>query len=66
LSSEHNTLDITRDTNDHLAFGLGPHFCPGASLARLEGHIAIGALMRRFPDLRLIVAPEVLRWRRGL
>ncbi len=59
-------LDITREPNKHLAFGLGAHFCLGAPLARLEGHIAINTLLRRAPDLRLTVAPEALRWRRGL
>jgi cytochrome P450 len=61
-----DTLDVTREPNKHLAFGLGPHFCLGASLARLEGQIAINTLLRRVPDMRLTVAPEVPRWRRGL
>jgi cytochrome P450 len=59
-------LDITRDPNRHLAFGLGGHFCMGAPLARLEAQIAINTLLRRFPDLRMTVAPDQLRWRRGL
>jgi cytochrome P450 PksS len=61
-----DALDITREPNKHLAFGLGPHFCLGAPLARLEGEIAISTLLRRAPDLRLAVPPERLRWRRGL
>jgi cytochrome P450 len=61
-----DTLDITREPNKHLAFGLAAHFCLGAPLARLEGQIAINTLLRRVPDLRLTVAPYVLRWRRGL
>jgi len=46
-------FDITRDPNDHLAFGDGIHFCLGAALARLEALIAFGAMLERFPRLRL-------------
>jgi cytochrome P450 PksS len=59
-------LDLTREPNRHLAFGVGAHFCLGAPLARLEGRIALTTLFRRFPDLRLAVPAETLRWRRGL
>jgi cytochrome P450 PksS len=60
-------LDITRDPNRHLAFGRGGvHHCLGAPLARMEGQIAIDALLRSFPRARLAVAPGALRWRRGL
>jgi cytochrome P450 PksS len=61
-----DTFDIKRDTNKHLAFGLGNHFCLGASLARLEGQIAISTLLHRATEIRLSVAPESLCWRRGL
>ncbi len=62
-----DVLDIARDPNRHLAFGRGGvHHCLGAPLARMEGQIAIGVLLRRFPHARLAVAPEELRWRRGL
>jgi cytochrome P450 PksS len=61
-----DALDLGREPNKHLAFGLGAHFCLGASLARLEGQIAINTLLRRTADLRLAVAPAALRWRRGL
>jgi len=57
-------LDIGRRDNRHASFGQGAHFCLGAQLARLEGRIALGELVRRAPDLRL-AAPEV-RWRRFL
>ena len=61
-----DTLDIDREPNRHLAFGLGVHYCLGAPLARLEGQIAIGALLKRLPDLRLAAVRSTLRWRRGL
>ena len=47
------TFDITRDPNDHLAFGEGIHYCIGAPLARMEGAIAIASVLERFPHLRL-------------
>jgi pimeloyl-[acyl-carrier protein] synthase len=46
-------FDIRRSSNRHLAFGQGVHFCIGAPLARLEGPIAIAAVLRRMPNLRL-------------
>lgn len=59
-------LDITREENRHLAFGKGIHYCLGAPLARLEGGIAIGTLLRRMPDLRLAVAFQEVTWKAGL
>lgn len=56
-------LDITRQENRHLAFGMGIHYCLGAPLARMEGQIAIGTLLRRLPNLRLAVPAEELVWR---
>ncbi len=46
-------FDITREPRDHVAFGEGIHFCIGAPLARMEGAIAIGAMLERFPRLSL-------------
>jgi cytochrome P450 PksS len=64
---EPEVLDLARDPNRHLAFGRGGvHHCLGAPLARMEGHITIRALLRRFPRAHLAVAHETLRWRRGL
>jgi len=61
-----DALDISREPNRHLSFGLGAHFCLGAPLARLEGQLAIHTLLRRLPNLSLAVEPSALRWRRGL
>ena len=63
--TEPDSLDIARENNKHLAFGLGVHYCLGAPLARLEGQIAINTLVQRVPNLRLNVAPEQIRWRGG-
>jgi cytochrome P450 len=51
------TMDLRRAPNKHLAFGFGIHQCAGLSLARLEGRIAIGRFLQRFPDFRLTAAP---------
>ena len=50
-------FDVRRDPNPHLAFGFGPHFCMGASLARLELKVMFGELLRRLPDLHLAGDP---------
>ena len=56
-------LDVGRDPNRHLTFAFGKHFCLGNQLARLEGQIAIGELVRRFPDMRLAVPRDDLRYK---
>ncbi|MGY0500984.1 cytochrome P450 family protein [Nocardia sp. FBN12] len=54
-------FDVTRaSANRHLAFGYGPHICPGAALSRLEAAIALPALFARFPKLRLAVPDSEL------
>jgi cytochrome P450 len=53
LHSASNRFDIHRQRQKHFSFGGGAHFCLGASLARLEGEVALAALFERFPKLRL-------------
>ena len=60
-----DTLDVDRPYVRHLAFGHGIHFCLGAALARMEGQIALGSLLQRFPRLDLAVAVEDLHWGHG-
>ncbi|MGH3922706.1 MAG: cytochrome P450 [Egibacteraceae bacterium] len=54
-------LDVSRPDPRHLSLGAGPHFCLGAPLARLEGQVAIGALVQRLPTLRLDT--DTVQWR---
>jgi pimeloyl-[acyl-carrier protein] synthase len=62
--SDPDTLDICRRNNGHLAFGSGIHYCIGAPLSRLEGHIAINTILQRFPSIRL--ATGDLEWRENM
>ena len=50
-------LDVGRQPNRHLAFAGGAHMCAGMNLARMEGRIAIGRFLARFPGYRLASAP---------
>ncbi|MER6049678.1 cytochrome P450 [Streptomyces sp. NPDC001793] len=59
-------LDPARDLSGHLALGHGIHYCLGAPLARMEAEIAIGALISRFPGLRLDVPRDEVRYRRTI
>jgi pimeloyl-[acyl-carrier protein] synthase len=63
---EPDKLDFDRPDNRHLAFGWAAHFCFGAPLARLEGHIAFDTLLKRFPELHLTDQPLVWRENLGL
>ena len=62
---EPENLDIDRRDVRHLGFGHGIHFCLGAPLARMEGQIALGSLIQRFPELSLAVPSDELRWGHG-
>lgn len=58
-------IDVHRDTSEHLQWGIGPHYCQGAPLARLEMAISLKALFTRFPDLRLATDDVAALFRRG-
>ncbi len=51
-------FDVARTPNDHVAFGFGPHFCLGSSLARIEARIMFEQLLERLPDLHLVDGTE--------
>ena len=63
-------LRLDRESaREHVSFGSGVHHCLGAALARLEGRVAIGSLVRRFPDMQLVDEPPAWNGRiilRGL
>jgi cholest-4-en-3-one 26-monooxygenase len=54
-------FDVGRSPNPHVAFGFGPHFCLGASLARVEMRAMFSELLRRLPDIELAGPVERLR-----
>jgi cytochrome P450 family 142 subfamily A polypeptide 1 len=51
-------LDVTRQPNDHLAFGFGTHFCLGAALARMEIRVFLEELLRRVQSLQMVPGTE--------
>lgn len=56
-------LDLGRHPNRHLTFAFGAHYCLGNQLARLEGRVALRALVERFPDMRLAVPRHELEYK---
>lgn len=59
-------LDVAREDVRHLSFSHGIHYCLGAPLARLEGQVALNALLQRFPEARLAADRSKLRWGNNL
>ncbi|MFF1718418.1 cytochrome P450 [Streptomyces sviceus] len=59
------TIDFSRSPNPHLAFGSGPHHCPGGTLARLVTGLLVDALLDRVPGLRPAVPPEHVPFKKG-
>jgi cytochrome P450 enzyme len=55
-----DTFDIRRDQTSNVMFGTGLHHCIGAALARLEGEVAVGTLLARFPSMTLAGKPRFL------
>ncbi len=61
-----DSLDLSREPNKHISFGLGVHYCLGASLARLEGAIALKTLLQRAHGFRVAIPQNKLRYRPSL
>ena len=56
-------LELERRPNRHISFGAGIHFCLGHQLARIEAKCALQALFKRWPELRMAVPDDQIRWR---
>jgi cytochrome P450 len=56
-------LDLGREPNRHITFAFGAHYCLGNQLARIEGRLAIQALVERFPNMRLAVPKAQLEYK---
>jgi cytochrome P450 len=57
--------ELRRGKVRHLAFGNGPHYCPGAEFGRMEVQVALEQIIRRLPNLKLAVPAEQVQWRRA-
>jgi cytochrome P450 PksS len=58
-----DVLDLGREPNRHITFAFGKHFCLGNQLARMEGQLALGTLIQRFPDMELAIPRDQLRYK---
>jgi cytochrome P450 len=61
IFAEPDRFDVGREDNQHLAFGIGEHFCLGANLARLELVVIFQELLKRLKNPRLTAKPRRLR-----
>lgn len=64
--AEPDVVDLARDPNPHLGFGVGAHFCLGAPLARLELQVALEVLAAALPQLRLAADGSGVQWKTGM
>jgi cytochrome P450 len=55
-------LDLSRHPVGSMSFGHGIHYCIGIPLAKMQIEIALSRLITRYPDLRLAIPPEQVRW----
>lgn len=56
-----DVFDVTRDDKAHLSFGIGPHFCLGAGVARMVAKTGLSTLFARYPDIQLAGTPDELK-----
>ncbi|MFE6864104.1 cytochrome P450 [Nocardia sp. NPDC057668] len=63
--SDPDRIDTGRNAKAHMAFGHGTRYCLGSQIARMELEVAVGMLLRDYPDARLAVDPAQVRWHSG-
>jgi cytochrome P450 len=62
IFSDPDALIIDRSPNPHMAFSKGPHFCMGTQLARVEGQVALTALLSRYRSIELRESTQSIAW----
>jgi cytochrome P450 len=62
IFADADSLIINRSPNPHMAFSKGPHFCMGTQLARVEGQVALTALLGRYRSIELREPTESIPW----